>query len=353
MSRQVVISVDQLSRPQPGGIASYVHGLLRGLHEVGTDAYAVVGPQSALDRVPAWPAARTGVPDRLLPLVWRNVAAGVAHGSTVVHATSMAGPFDGASTRQTVALHDLLWRDEPSATTTRGAKFHENRLQYLIARDDIRLLPSSPLLAPRLVELGVDPARIFPIRLGVDDAGVTPATATEVRAFLLSAGVRGPFTLHAGTREPRKNVERLVAAHAMARQSEPDLGPLVFVGPAGWGSANTGDAVVLGMVSRELLLGLYREATLVAYVPRAEGFGLPPVEALRAGTRVVVSSTCPSVATNDEVIVVDPLDVESIAAGLLAALQDETTEAARERRRESVAEMTWRNCALDHLAAWS
>jgi glycosyltransferase involved in cell wall biosynthesis len=139
----------------------------------------------------------------------------------------------------------------------------------------------------------------------------------------------------------------------LARQSEPELGPLVFVGPAGWGNVETSDAVVLGMVSRELLLGLYREATLVAYVPRAEGFGLPPVEALRAGTRVVVSSTCPSVATNNEVTVVDPLDVEGIATGLLAALQGATTEAARERRRGSVAEMTWRNCALDHLAAWS
>ena len=195
MNRQVMVSVDQLSRPQPGGIASYVHGLLRGLADVGLDDYTVVGSPRALATVPTWPSASTPVPDRLVPLVWRSVPAGVTHGTAVVHATSMAGPFDGAAELQTVALHDLLWRDEPTATTARGARFHENRLQYLIARDDIRLLPSSPLLAPRLIALGVDPARIFPIRLGVDDGGVTPASSTEVRAFLLSAGVRGPFTL--------------------------------------------------------------------------------------------------------------------------------------------------------------
>jgi len=353
MNRQVMVSVDQLSRPQPGGIASYVHGLLRGLADVGLDDYTVVGSPRALATVPTWPSASTPVPDRLVPLVWRSVPAGVTHGTAVVHATSMAGPFDGAAELQTVALHDLLWRDEPTATTARGARFHENRLQYLIARDDIRLLPSSPLLAPRLIALGVDPARIFPIRLGVDDGGVTPASSTEVRAFLLSAGVRGPFTLHAGTREPRKNVERLVKAHAAARAVAPELGPLVFVGPAGWGTADTGDATVLGMVSRELLLGLYREASLVAYVPRAEGFGLPPVEALRAGTRVVASVNCPSVAENAEVTLVGPLDVDAIAEGLVTASTQSTSADAQARRRDSVADLTWRQCALDHLAAWS
>ena len=355
MSRSVVISVDQLSRPQPGGIASYVRGLLRGLSEVDTDiALRALGPESALALldVPV-PEAVVPLSARVTPKVWRYRAVGVPKGADVVHATSMAGPFGGARQRQTVALHDLLWRDEPQATTARGARFHENRLRYVLERDDLRLLTSSPLLPARLLALGVDPARLFPIRLGVDDAGVVPAPATAVHHLLASAGVRGPFTLHAGTREPRKNTAALVAAHRSARASEPGLGPLVFVGPDGWGAAPTGDAVVLGSVSREMLLGLYREATVVAYVPRAEGFGLPPVEALRAGARVVASTTCPSVAENLEVVRVDPFDVDAIAHGLVTAAHLHTDEHAALRRQASVAELTWRNCALDHLAAWS
>jgi len=39
------------------------------------------------------------------------------------------------------------------------------------------------------------------------------------------------------------------------------------------------------------LKGLYRDATVFAYVAVAEGWGLPPVEALHAGTRVVASTT--------------------------------------------------------------
>ena len=106
--------------------------------------------------------------------------------------------------------------------------------------------------------------------------------------------------------------------------------------------------VVVGAV----LLGLYRDTAVFAYVPRAEGWGLPPVEALHAGTRVVASTTTPSVAKNDLVIAVDPLDVTSIAEGLTAALHESDDELSRFARRQSVAELTWRNVALDHMAAW-
>jgi glycosyltransferase involved in cell wall biosynthesis len=115
---------------------------------------------------------------------------------------------------------------------------------------------------------------------------------------------------------------------------------------------DVGDAVVLGAVARALLLGLYRDAAVVAYVPRAEGWGLPPVEALAQGSRVVASVTTPSVVENDEVVLVDPLDVDAIAQGLLAALAAPDDELARARRRASVAALTWRNVALDHLAGW-
>ncbi len=81
-----------------------------------------------------------------------------------------------------------------------------------------------------------------------------------------------------------------------------------------------------------MLKGLYRDATVFAYVPRAEGWGLPPMEALHEGTRVVASATTPSASNNREVVLVDPLDVSAIAAGLAAALELPDDEAARARR---------------------
>ena len=61
-------------------------------------------------------------------------------------------------------------------------------------------------------------------------------------------------------------------------------------------------------------------ARLLAYVPLVEGFGLPPVEGMAFGTPVVAS---PLPSTAGAAFEVDPLDTDSIAAGLLAVATDE------------------------------
>jgi hypothetical protein len=67
---------------------------------------------------------------------------------------------------------------------------------------------------------------------------------------------------------------------------------------------------------------------------------------------VVASTTTPSVANNRLVVRVDPLDESSIAEGLLNALAQGADYESQLARRESVSDLTWRNVALDHLAAW-
>jgi glycosyltransferase involved in cell wall biosynthesis len=355
----VSISLDQFYRPQPGGIATYVRGLVQGLASLDDESLRLFGLSPRGE--PTQPVSdlaleRVGVnaPVSVLTRLWARWPLGVPAFSDVVHATSVAGPFGGGKRGavHTAALHDLLWRDEPSTSTPRGVRFHERRLQMLKRRSDVRIISTAPGLAQRLIEEGFDPGRLHDSRLGVDDAHAVPDGEEKVRAALSACGVEGPFTLYVGTREPRKNLERLAKAHASAASKFSELGSLVLVGPPGWGEVDTRAAIALGLVTKSLLLGLYRDARVVAYVPRAEGWGLPPVEALHAGTRVVASVTTPSVVTNDEVVRVDPLDEAAIADGLVRALSQGDDDVARQRRRASVASLTWRNAALDHMAAW-
>jgi glycosyltransferase involved in cell wall biosynthesis len=359
VTRILTLSIDQLFRPQPGGIATYVRGLAQGLASLDDPLLEVFG---LAPRGPLPEGARnlplqvvgSSLPLTVLTRLWPIRPFGVPRGSNVVHATSMAGPFAGGSRGavHSIAMHDLLWRDEPASTTPAGFRFHERRLKLITEREQLRILVTSPGLRERLVGLGVDAGRIINVRFGVDDDGTAAASRDAVRGHLVKHGVVGPFTLYAGTLEPRKNLERLVAAHVLARTESPEVGELVVVGPVGWGDVSTGDAKVLGLVPRTLLKGLYRDAALFAYVPRAEGFGLPPVEALHAGTRVVASATTPSVANNNCVVRVDPLDVDAIAHGLVRAVALGDDEVSATRRRASVADLTWRNSALDHLAGW-
>jgi len=357
VKRTITISIEQLSRPQPGGIATYVRGLATGLHDLADPSLDVVGvaPKGAsLERERALRVVNAPCGVRLLSRLWPIWPLGVPRDSNVVHATSMAGPFGGGSANavHSIAMHDLLWRDGPEISTPAGIRFHDRRLKLIADRKELRVIVTSPGLTERLVDEGIDASRIHSVRLGVDDDVESAASQTSVHELLASHGVHGPFTLYAGTIETRKNIERLVEAHRIASTKIPDLGTLVLVGPRGWGGVRTGDATELGLVSRETLLGLYRDATVFAYVPLAEGWGLPPAEALNVGTRVVASATTPSVAANELVVRVDPLDVESIAEGLLAALRLGDDDESQAARRHSVADLTWRNVALDHLAAW-
>jgi glycosyltransferase involved in cell wall biosynthesis len=357
VKRTITISIEQLRRPQPGGIATYVRGLAVGLQALGDPSLDVVGLGARGARVEDdLPLRVVSAPFGLRPLsrLWPIWPWGVPKESNVVHATSMAGPYGGGARDavHSIAMHDLLWRDEPGISTSTGVRFHDQRLKLIAGRKELRVIVTSPGLTERLVNEGIERSRIHGVRLGVDHDIFNAASESSVHELLAAHGVHGPFTLYAGTIETRKNIGRLIEAHRIACAKIPDLGSLVLVGPSGWGEVATGDTTVLGLVSRDMLLGLYRDATVFAYVPLAEGWGLPPVEALNVGTRVVASSTTPSVATNPLVIRVDPLDVESIAEGLLGALREGDDLESQTARRQSVADLTWRNVALDHLAAW-
>ena len=365
MTETIVVTLDQLRRAHPGGIGTYARGLVSGLLELrASDEFdaSLIGLAPAPPRRPDpldelgidVATVSTGVD--LTTRLWRYVASGVSADASVVHATSLAGPFRGGrrDAVHSVAVQDLLWRDHPELTTRRGARFHERRIAHAKSCADVRVIVTSRGVGERLVADGFDAERVFVVRLGVDRE-LSADAAAQSRAALQRLGASGvePFayTLAVGTVQPRKNITRLASAHAEARRRQPGIGPLLIAGARGWGEVDTAGATVLGEVDQRNLAGLIAGCRVMAYVPIAEGWGLPPIEALAAG-RPVVASAVPSVEGNAEVFVVDPLDVDAIAAGLVAAGDTVDSDEARSHRRASVSELTWANSARDHLAAW-
>jgi glycosyltransferase involved in cell wall biosynthesis len=115
-------------------------------------------------------------------------------------------------------------------------------------------------------------------------------SASEIDARLRALGLAPGYLLHVGTVEPRKNLVRLVEAV----RSLPDAPPLVLVGNRGWSDepilaaiAAAGRKVVhLEFVADPDLQALFARAALLVYPSMYEGFGMPLVEALAAGTPV-------------------------------------------------------------------
>jgi glycosyltransferase involved in cell wall biosynthesis len=212
-----------------------------------------------------------------------------------------------------------------------------------------------------------DLGRRFPVTLG--KTTVTPLAAdpsfgahpaAPARAIAARHGIAGPYVLAVGTLEPRKNLPRLIEAFATLPADVRGDHVLALVGAAGWETAGTQRSIAahaglvhaLGHVSDADLHGLYRGAALFAYPSLYEGFGLPVLEAMTAGTPVLTSdvSSLPEVA-GDAALYCDPLDVGSIRAGLARGLRDRDGAAALAvRGRERAALFSWDRHASETLA---
>ena len=368
----VLMVVEQLRRRVPGGVGAYALGLLLGLDQCAREGDRVevtLLASRAPRRVPRDPLAALGRPVRTTPwpgpLTTRAWDHGWLHapgGFDVVHSTSLAAPRPHRSrgSRLVVTVHDVAWRRHPDATTRRGRRWHEAALRR--ARDcGAALVVSSRFVASDLAALGIDAGRITVVPGGTDHLAEPDPAATA--ALLQRVGVSGDFLLTVGTLEPRKNLDRLVRAYSRLRPSLPAPWPLVIVGPTGWGHeheriAETEGVRFTGAVSDGVLADLYRRARAFAYVPLTEGYGLPPLEAMRSGTPTVVSNEVPSVDELDgdgppPARVVDPLDVDDIAAGLGAVLTDDALRADLSARGSArTLPRTWRGAARRHLALW-
>jgi len=136
-----------------------------------------------------------------------------------------------------------------------------------------------------------------------------------------------PFLLFVGTREPRKNLKRIIEAwQPLAKEYQ-----LVIVGEEGWDESGkeatalqtAGRLRFLGKVSDEVLSVAYGEAEALVFPSLYEGFGLPILEAFYHGTPVITSnvSSMPEVAGNAAELV-DPLSVETIRKGIKTILNE-------------------------------
>jgi glycosyltransferase involved in cell wall biosynthesis len=126
----------------------------------------------------------------------------------------------------------------------------------------------------------------------------------------------GDYYLFCGAIEPRKNLERIVAAHRASGSRR----PLLIAGPEGWHGAairrsiEGSGVVILGFQPREALLRLIRHARALLFPTLAEGFGLPVLEAMALGTPVVTSAGQPTAeVAGDAALLVDPLNGDQIA----------------------------------------
>jgi len=125
------------------------------------------------------------------------------------------------------------------------------------------------------------------------------------------------FILTQGTREPRKNLSRLIKAFIQYKTDNPQsTTELVITGKYGWGEElkqKRLDIKILGYIPETDIVALHAAAICLVYPSLYEGFGLPVLKSMTVGVPVIAGnvSSFPEVAGN-AALLVDPSSIMEI-----------------------------------------
>jgi glycosyltransferase involved in cell wall biosynthesis len=263
-----------------------------------------------------------------------------------------------------VTIHDLADRELPALRPPAGvaaAARHEVE-QWLAVRRARRIIAVSEWTARSVARrLGVAPERIAVTVEGAAPAFDAPPGPEEVVAVREAFGLGGPYVVHAGGFDARKNLGALVAALAAMDEERRMTVALVGSGAEGEEAARLEREAARRGVGRWLrftggvddaaLAALYAGAVAVVLPSWLEGFGLPVVEAMHVGTPAVVSSagSLPEIV-GDAGLVVAPDDPSALAGALLRLAGDgPLREALAAKARARAPHFTWKRAAEQTL----
>jgi glycosyltransferase involved in cell wall biosynthesis len=261
------------------------------------------------------------------------------------------GPF-------VMTVHDLSPLERPADYPPVTSAYAHEMLRHLAPRA-LRLTMPSHWVRTRCAEaLGFPMERMDVVYSGVEPRYFAARPEGERLPEPGPAIPPGDFWLSCGTLQPRKNLEVALRAIALLVQRQGEAPALVCVGGLGAHGARLASlAHRLGISSRLVLAGrvddawlahLYRTCSAFVYPSWLEGFGVPPLEAMAAGARVVSSNTsCLPEILGDTPVWADPADPESWCAAWDRLRSESPAESAanRARAREWAARYTWDDTA--------
>jgi glycosyltransferase involved in cell wall biosynthesis len=350
---RLAVVLEQCLAPVPGGTGRYSR-------EIAAALARAAGPVDEVVGVVAWHRStaaaqvegvagprRLPLPRRGLVAAWELGRGPRARADAVLAPTPLFPP--GGGPPSVVVVHDAVPWTHPETLTPRGVTWHRTQVERA-AREAALVVVPTRAVADELRRHVALP-ELLVVGEGVSDDLVLPADA-DARAARLDLPQH--YLLTVATLEPRKGLDVLL--DALAVPDAPDL-PLLCVGQPGWGGLDLvaqaaaaglpADRVrVLGRVPDADLAVLLARATALVVPSRAEGFGLPLLEAMSVGTPVVTSDAAALVEVGAGAARVSPLEPAALADALREVATDPDLRAAMAQAgRLRAAQYSWDDAA--------
>lgn len=254
-----------------------------------------------------------------------------------------------------VTVHDLGYKHFPEAHPFQQRLYLDLTTRFSAKRAQVVLVDSEATAQDLVHFYGIDERKMRLVYPGVEIHQKSPLDAIGLRQ---KYGLPARYFLFLGTLQPRKNIERLLQAFdRFQKEAGSESVGLVLAGAKGWlydekwaeGIPNITFTGYVDEVDKGLL---YQEAEAFVFPSLYEGFGFPVLEAMHCRTPVISSQTSSLPELVGEAgLLVDPLNIEAMAAAMQAILKPEIRAPLIQKGLEQVRLFTWEAAAKRCLEA--
>jgi alpha-1,3-rhamnosyl/mannosyltransferase len=268
-------------------------------------------------------------------------------------------PFAGPSV---ATIHDLSFFHYRQTQPNYRLRFLDREIPKTLNQAQQIITVSQTVKSELIATFGLSDDAISVTSLGVDQR-FTPLTAADCRNVLTTFDLsHRQYFLAVATREPRKNLVRLIQAYAGLPDDIKKHHPLVLVGDRGWLNHKLNQLIkqqqqhirLTGYINQTQLHQLYAAATITLMPSIYEGFGLPIIESMACGTPVMTSDVgAMQEVAGGHALLCRPLDVDDIKEKLQWVIDNpEWRQQAAVNGLNHSQQFTWQRCAEQTIEAY-